>query len=37
MFMIDMQGTFLRATASSNSRTSGERYCGSCIASTTRS
>jgi hypothetical protein len=37
MFMIDMHGTLLRATASSSSRTPGERYCGSCIASATRS
>ena len=37
MFMIDMQGTFDFATASSNSRTPGERYCGSCIARPTRS
>ena len=37
MFMIDMQGTLALATRSSNSRTSDERYCGSCIASTTRS
>ena len=37
MFMIDMHGTRAVATASSNSRTPGERYCGSCIARTTRS
>jgi hypothetical protein len=37
MFMIDMHGTRALATASSSSRTPGERYCGSCIASTTRS
>ena len=37
MFMIDMHGTFDLATASSSSRTPGERYCGSCIASATRS
>ena len=37
MFMIDMHGTRLVATASSSSRTPGERYCGSCIASATRS
>ena len=35
--MIDMHGTRDRATASSNSRTPGERYCGSCIAKATRS
>ena len=33
MFMIDMQGTRDLATASSSSRTPGERYCGSCMAS----
>jgi len=37
MFMIDMHGTFERATRSSNSRTPGEPYCGSCMASATRS
>ena len=37
MFMIDMQGTRAFATDSSSSRTPGERYCGSCIASATRS
>ena len=37
MFMMDMQGTFAFATASSSSRTAGERYCGSCMASATRS
>ena len=37
MFMIDMHGTCDSATASSSSRTPGERYCGSCIASPTRS
>src|SRR3974377_2427305 len=37
MFMIDMHGTLARATASSSSRTPGERYCGSCIASATMS
>ena len=37
MFMIDMQGTRDFATASSNSRTPGERYCGSCMASPIRS
>ena len=37
MFMIDMHGTLARAQASSSSRTPGERYCGSCIPSTTRS
>ena len=37
MFMIDMQGFLDFATASSNSRTPGERYCGSCIASEIRS
>src|SRR4051812_6466007 len=37
MFMIDMQGTFDFATASSSSRTPGERYWGSCMASETRS
>ena len=37
MFMIDIVGTRLVATASSSSRTPGERYCGSCIASATRS
>ena len=31
MFMIDMQGTRDFATASSSSRTPGERYCGSCM------
>src|SRR5215470_1969141 len=36
-FMIDMHGTLDLATESSNSRTPGERYCGSCIASATRS
>src|SRR5258707_15026215 len=36
MFMIDMQGTLALATASSSSRTPGERYCGSCMASATR-
>jgi hypothetical protein len=37
MFMIDMHGTPERATASSSSRTPAERYCGSCMASATRS
>ena len=37
MFMIDMHGTFAFATALMSSRTPGERYCGSCIASATRS
>ena len=37
MFMIDMHGTLDFATASSSSRTPGERYCGSCMASPTRS
>jgi len=37
MFMIDMHGTFESATASSSSRTPGERYCGSCIARAIRS
>ncbi len=37
MFMIDMHGTLDLATASSSSRTPGERYCGSCMASATRS
>jgi hypothetical protein len=37
MFMIDMHGTLALATASSSSRTPGERYCGSCIANATRS
>ena len=37
MFMIDMQGLRDFATASSNSRTPGERYCGSCMANPTRS
>ena len=37
MFMIDMVGTRDFATASSSSRTPGERYCGSCIASPIRS
>ncbi len=37
MFMIDIVGFRLFATASSSSRTPGERYCGSCIASATRS
>src|SRR6266581_2393342 len=36
MFMIDMQGSLALATASSSSRTPGERYCGSCMASATR-
>jgi hypothetical protein len=36
MFMIDMHGTFAVATASSNSRTPGERYWGSCIARATK-
>src|SRR5258705_13683115 len=36
MFMMDMHGTLALATAASNSRTPGERYCGSCIASATR-
>ena len=35
--MIDMHGTFAFATASSSSRTPGERYCGSCMPRTTRS
>ena len=35
--MIDMHGTRDSATASSSSRTPGERYCGSCIASAIRS
>ena len=34
---VDMQGTFDFATASSSSRTPGERYCGSCMARPTRS
>src|SRR5690349_21127436 len=37
MFMIDMHGTLAFAIASRSSRTPGERYCGSCIASATRS
>jgi hypothetical protein len=37
MFMMDMHGTLARATASMSSRTPDERYCGSCIASPTRS
>ncbi len=37
MFMIDMHGFRDFATASSSSRTPAERYCGSCIASATRS
>src|SRR5450631_142102 len=37
MFMIDMHGTRDFATASRSSRTPGERYWGSCIASATRS
>src|SRR5947209_20535016 len=36
MFMIDMHGTLALATAASSSRTPGERYCGSCMASATR-
>ena len=37
MFMMDMHGSFAFATPSSSSRTPLERYCGSCMASTTRS
>ena len=37
MFMIDITGFFDAATRSSSSRTAGARYCGSCMASTTRS
>ncbi len=37
MFMIDMQGTFAFAIAASSSRTPGDPYCGSCIASAMRS
>src|SRR5258708_4992549 len=37
MFMVDMQGTLEVATRSSRSRTPGERYCGSCMATPTRS
>ena len=37
MFIIDMQGTLALATASSSSRTPGDRNCGSCMASATRS
>ena len=35
--MIDMQGTLALATLSSRSRNSRAPYCGSCMASATRS